>query len=377
MSFEHLTLTQPSLAARLSGELENGLIPQCVLFSGAAYSGKMTAAVELALTILEQKDRFDTLDTTDLVIISSRDTAVRLRATIQDFRKKRNRRSYEQMLFQFRVFLFGFHQSLIDSGDKGLFERAGNITDMLYDIKLDEDEKALEKKLDELENAVFALLDKRGGKGLFNIDQIRCIHSYLMYDSSRKKCVILENIEDVTPGAMNSILKLLEEPPQGAHIILVSRNMGRILDTILSRVRKYQLPPISRQRETAYLRDVLFAPVGTSSIEDYYYTLSGFDSARLVKEAKGFVDLLLSGQNAPSSVLSDLCRFLEPFSAYDRFLGKVVDEIRARSLSGGIPLYRAEKLAGTISRCYQEAVTYNQNRRVMLERISKEITNEQ
>lgn len=377
MSFEHLRLTQPSLADRLSGELEKGLIPQCVLFAGSPYSGKMTAAVELAMTILGQSDRFSTLDTSDLVIISSRDTAVRLRAAIADLRRKRNRKSLEVMLFQFRIFLLGFHQSLIDSGDKGLFERAGNVSDMLYDIDPEADEKTFLKRLDDLESAVFAILDKRGGKGLFNIDQIRSIHSYLMYDSSRAKCVILENIEDVTPGAMNSILKLLEEPPQGAHIILVSRNMGRILDTILSRVRKYQVPPISRELERSYLTNVLFAPKEVQSIEDYYYTLSGFDSERLLKEAKSFTDLILKKGNTPSSAFSELCTFLEPYSAYDRFLVKVIDEIRARALEGSIPLDRASHLVDIISLCYSEAVTYNQNRRVMLERISKEISDEQ
>ncbi|MCR5731906.1 MAG: hypothetical protein K6G51_03070 [Sphaerochaetaceae bacterium] len=376
MSFRNLSLTQPVLAQRLSGEYEGGLIPQCVLFAGLPYSGKMTAAVELAMTILKKEEAFSTLETNDLVIISNRDTAVRIKATIADFRKKRNKRSLEAMLFQLRVFLLSFHQSLIDAGDKSLFERASVLSDLLYEVKLDMDEKSLLGKLDEIEKQSFALLDKRGGKGLFSIDQIRSIQSYLMYDSSKDKCVILENIEDVTPGAMNSILKLLEEPPQGAHIILVSKNMGRILDTILSRVRKYHVPQINRETEKAFLRDNLFTSE-YETIEDYYYSLSGFDLSQLKSEASSFLDSLLDKEDHLSSTFSSLCAFLEPYSAYDRFLYKVVEEIRERTIDGKLAPHEAQSLIDKISRCLNEAVTYNQNRRTMLERISKEVHGEQ
>ena len=376
MSFKNLALTQPVLAKRLSDEYEKGLIPQCVLFAGPAYSGKMTAAVELAMTILESEGSFNTLDHSEIVIISSRDTSVRIKATIADFRNKRNKQSLEMMLFQIRVFLMSFHQSLLDSGDKSLFEKASTISDALYEISLDMDEKKLLQKLDEIESQAIALIEKRGGKGLFGIDQIRSIQSYLMYDSSKKKCVILENIEDVTPGAMNSILKLLEEPPQGAYIILVSRNMGRILDTILSRVRKYQVPEIRKDLEKAFLRDRLYAS-NFDSIEDYYYHLSGFDQERLIKEADSFLDNLLSKQAPLSSTLSSLCSFLDPYSAYDRFLSRVVEGVRERTLDGKISPLKAQSLITHLSAIYNESVTYNQNRRTMMERILKEVHDEQ
>lgn len=376
MSFKNLALTQPVLAKRLSDEYEKGLIPQCVLFAGPAYSGKMTAAVELAMTILESEGSFNTLDHSEIVIISSRDTSVRIKATIADFRNKRNKQSLEMMLFQIRVFLMSFHQSLLDSGDKSLFEKASTISDALYEISLDMDEKKLLQKLDEIESQTIALIEKRGGKGLFGIDQIRSIQSYLMYDSSKKKCVILENIEDVTPGAMNSILKLLEEPPQGAYIILVSRNMGRILDTILSRVRKYQVPEIRKDLEKAFLRDRMYAS-NFDSIEDYYYHLSGFDQERLIKEADSFLDNLLSKQAPLSSSLSSLCSFLDPYSAYDRFLSKVVEDVRERTLDGKISPLKAQSLITHLSAIYNESVTYNQNRRTMMERILKEVHDEQ
>lgn len=376
MSFKNLALTQPVLAKRLSDEYEKGLIPQCVLFAGPVYSGKMTAAVELAMTILESEGSFNTLDHSEIVIISSRDTSVRIKATIADFRNKRNKQSLEMMLFQIRVFLMSFHQSLLDSGDKSLFEKASTISDALYEISLDMDEKKLLQKLDEIESQAIALIEKRGGKGLFGIDQIRSIQSYLMYDSSKKKCVILENIEDVTPGAMNSILKLLEEPPQGAYIILVSRNMGRILDTILSRVRKYQVPEIRKDLEKAFLRDRLYAS-NFDSIEDYYYHLSLFDQERLIKEADSFLDNLLSKQAPLSSTLSSLCSFLDPYSAYDRFLSRVVECVRERTLDGKISPLKAQSLITHLSAIYNESVTYNQNRRTMMERILKEVHDEQ
>lgn len=59
------------------------------------------------------------------------------------------------------------------------------------------------------------------------------------------KIVLVNNIENITSEAANAFLKILEEPPVFARLILTTTDDSKILPTILSRCQKYRLKPIS------------------------------------------------------------------------------------------------------------------------------------
>lgn len=54
---------------------------------------------------------------------------------------------------------------------------------------------------------------------------------------SRHKVVIIQNIERMGLEAANTLLKTLEEPPEGVVFLLTTSNLQEILETIVSRVR--------------------------------------------------------------------------------------------------------------------------------------------
>ncbi|WP_050637006.1 hypothetical protein [Candidatus Stoquefichus sp. SB1] len=60
------------------------------------------------------------------------------------------------------------------------------------------------------------------------------------------KIYMLENIENSTPEAMNSLLKVLEEPIDGVYAIFTCQNLSRVLPTIQSRCQVIQLLPNSK-----------------------------------------------------------------------------------------------------------------------------------
>jgi len=60
-----------------------------------------------------------------------------------------------------------------------------------------------------------------------------------------KRVVIIDAADDMNPTAANSLLKLLEEPPKGAVLLLVSHQPSRLLPTIRSRCRTLRLDPLS------------------------------------------------------------------------------------------------------------------------------------
>lgn len=63
----------------------------------------------------------------------------------------------------------------------------------------------------------------------------------------KAKIYLMENIENSTSEAMNSLLKMLEEPIAGIYAIFTCQNLNRVLPTIQSRCQVIQLLPSSQK----------------------------------------------------------------------------------------------------------------------------------
>ncbi len=75
------------------------------------------------------------------------------------------------------------------------------------------------------------------------IDEIRTFQKtiFLKPFKSTTKAGIIHNAESLTHASQNALLKLLEEPPPHTLLILTTKNKGRLLPTILSRVSIIEL----------------------------------------------------------------------------------------------------------------------------------------
>ncbi len=62
----------------------------------------------------------------------------------------------------------------------------------------------------------------------------------------RRKVLILDQAEAVTAPTAPTLLKALEEPPQGTHLFLVSARPGAVLGTLVSRCRRIAFAPLPR-----------------------------------------------------------------------------------------------------------------------------------
>lgn len=67
-----------------------------------------------------------------------------------------------------------------------------------------------------------------------------------------KKVYIINNSENMTKEAQNSLLKTLEEPPEYAVIILITNNENLLLNTIKSRCIKIQFTKLSNEELKEY-----------------------------------------------------------------------------------------------------------------------------
>lgn len=75
------------------------------------------------------------------------------------------------------------------------------------------------------------------------VEQVRAVVEFMHHTPSESewRIVIVDPIEALNTAAANALLKVLEEPPAQALLILISHQPGRLLPTIKSRCRKINL----------------------------------------------------------------------------------------------------------------------------------------
>lgn len=72
---------------------------------------------------------------------------------------------------------------------------------------------------------------------------------------SDKKVYIIDNADTMTPEAQNCLLKILEEPPEFAIIILIGSQENAFLTTIKSRCMILKFRPIEEEKIRQYMKD--------------------------------------------------------------------------------------------------------------------------
>ncbi|MCB2072630.1 MAG: AAA family ATPase [Novosphingobium sp.] len=79
-----------------------------------------------------------------------------------------------------------------------------------------------------------------------SVDQVRAMQQRLTTRPTlgRRRAIIIDPADDMEKGAVNALLKSLEEPPQGTFFLLVCHQSGRLPPTIRSRCRSLRFPPL-------------------------------------------------------------------------------------------------------------------------------------
>jgi len=120
-------------------------------------------------------------------------------------------------------------------------------------------------------------------KTVIDVDSIRDVGHFLRLTAAEGgwRVVVIDCADDMNPNAANAVLKILEEPPRNALLILVSHNPGRLLATLRSRCRALKLRPLS----SAQVRQL---------VQTYAPDVSPVDADRLVALADGSVGQALN-----------------------------------------------------------------------------------
>jgi DNA polymerase-3 subunit delta' len=78
------------------------------------------------------------------------------------------------------------------------------------------------------------------------VDDAREIAAFLRLTPAEDgwRVVVVDGADEMNRNAANSLLKILEEPPRSALLLLVAHSPGRLLPTIRSRCRRFPLAPL-------------------------------------------------------------------------------------------------------------------------------------
>ena len=87
------------------------------------------------------------------------------------------------------------------------------------------------------------LKNAKNSRGVIGVDNVRKISHFFRLTAGEGgwQVVIIDSADDMNVNAANALLKVLEEPPANALLLLVCHNPGKLLPTIRSRCQKLRL----------------------------------------------------------------------------------------------------------------------------------------
>lgn len=108
--------------------------------------------------------------------------------------------------------------------------------------------------------------DKKRFKANIGVEDIRAMSGFfgLTNTEGGRRVVILDAADDMNVNAANALLKILEEPPQDAILLLISHQPSGLLPTIRSRCRVLRCAPLGTDDMAAALAQ---AGAGTSTLQ--------------------------------------------------------------------------------------------------------------
>ncbi len=377
MAFENITLMQRGVSDTLQRNIRDSLLPQSLLFSGARGSGRLTAALDLAFFLTG--DRRDVLRSQNVIYFPMRNLMPRVKAAVSLYREQRTDSARLFLIETLRCVNMQYNGALstsLPSSVSPLFSKAQSVDEFLCSIEdthqvSDADIKALDS-LKVTSDEKYLYCGKKSPTAV-SIEQLRGVKEW-MSSGFDEKVVIIEDIESATEGAKNSILKMLEEPEEHFTIILISSQSQRIMETILSRVRRFSFPSLSAEKISSLLKERFSVWEDYTSFDTFYFRHAN-DSASVEeceKAVMDFLSLIVSSSSFDPGEEEKLNSLLERLSAYQYFRSRVTEEAENMMRKGTLSPYRAKKILN-ILRCWSDSVeTYNMSERAALDYIVRE-----
>ena len=381
--FEALMPYRKESATLLSQQIAAQVFPQAILFSGPRYGGRLTLAMETARVLSCQNDgsgwctcasckQFATYGMSNVVVVGTRDHKSRIEAALVNFAELLTEESRRQLVRTIRIMLLQYHGALLESADQkgsSAFDAASNVDEALMEIESASPGDF--PRLAEMVRSVLKPLYAQFKRTVtLSIGQVRSLQEWTMQTSfgNVPRFIILEGVEQSNEGARNSLLKLLEEPPEHTFVMLISEYPARLLPTILSRLQRHHVRPFSEEEKNLLLSTVFFADGAKyRNLEEYILERSGVPCKQITAQGVMFVQSLLEKKVLPREQLDVLCDELDEPIRLEYFLKELQTIVRQRFLEGALTDREASRLVSIVGEAEQKASVFNQSRKLLVE----------
>jgi DNA polymerase-3 subunit delta' len=179
---------------------------------------------------------------------------------------------------------------------------------------------------------------------VLSVDEIRRLSGFFGMTSGAGgwRVAIVDTADDMNEAAANALLKLLEEPPSRAMLLLIANVPGRLLPTIRSRCQRLNLRPLDDAAMETELKGLLpetNAEERTSLIRlsggsiGLALKLSGGEGTELAAEADRLIERAAEPDVPALLAFADrMNRMTDGLEDFGAFLGQALaDRIRARA----------------------------------------------
>jgi len=185
------------------------------------------------------------------------------------------------------------------------------------------------------------------------IGQIRDVQSALRLGPNEggRRVAVVQGAEWLNPQAQNALLRLLEEPPPGTSLVLVSSRASAIIATIRSRSVRIRFPADA----SPDIRD----PEAGEEVAQIVATLDGLRSAPIGR----LLDFAEQYRGARAIAAEGVAQLIDVSAAWLR------DEVKARVAAGQAPGTRALDAHRSLQQLRRDLVQRNANPQMVAERL--------
>ncbi|RKX85526.1 MAG: DNA polymerase III [Spirochaetes bacterium] len=346
--FENI-IGQISTVSTIIKEIKNGTLPHSLLFYGPQFSGKLSAALETARSLsCEYKSAEWGCDCPSCVLnrsllhphvlmIGPRYFGTEIVASGEALKRVRRLGTRYLFIRAVRKLTRRFDPLIWEGIDNRATNAAPDIVnienelDMLNpNIELPKDD-ALEKSIDSI-TKLSLKVEKKLATNNIAIQQIRNIALWTHMTSTKgSKIIILENADVMQEASSNSLLKLLEEPPDGTYIILITKKRNSLLPTILSRVRQYPFFMRTKEETDLIIEKIFYEKSGSyESLQEYFDSWKDVASLAFKKASQTFIENIFIEDNRWNDPLLEIDKKLNLFSSRENtkeFISVLIDTL--------------------------------------------------
>lgn len=388
--FENV-LKQDRIISRLKNEIAAGTLPQSLLFYGDSYSGKLTAALELARVLTCEKGSAVwgcqcascrmhlTLEHPFVLMAGPRYFKQEIEASADVMLRTMGKPSQYMLTRNVRKLIKRYDPALWREDDtriKKVKTSLNTLEELLEEIQ-PEKELPIPKKVTTLIKKILDHCDKliaQVPKGNIPINIIRNINYWSRRSAGGKKIVILENADLMQEGSRNSLLKVLEEPPADTYFILLAEKKSTVLPTILSRVRTYSFKARDIEGSREIIQKIFREEREKfASLKEYFYRWLNVEPGSQTEKVKHYFFTAFNREGTFARALPDkidadvFLYFLEELTCLLKrcYLGEE---------GVSLPLQAYEQIMGFIRDKVIQYKEFNQNPQLLTESLYYEIT---